>query len=400
MLEAIRPDQQLLRALCRALIMWDSIEPTAEWLAAQVPNGITERLGQLRKPASVQSGGAQAKVNLLDFASLEEFIMVIERGAAGDAALADKEERDTLETARTSIIAGACLALGIRYAGTCHAPAFSVLMSQLQQAKKAFEVPRLNLPALFHAELCLNVVALAASLLMAGSGNLELLRLLRAIDLQRRALAAATTAANRMHSSYGGHMAQAMSLGLLFLGGGTYSIRRSNVGIAGLLCALFPLFPYRPDDTRYHLQCFRHMWVLAVEQRCLVARDVDTAQLCFLPITLTLKETDTHAETELDLVAPCVLPELDSVCRIATKTYVRTSEQANERMSSASIPHTHAINHAFCRVAHATGTVRSTLSATKAIYTRYSSASTSSARLATFPMSMIRIVRVPSGSGV
>ncbi len=36
-LDCVRPDCITLRALGRALVMWDSIEPSGDWLAASMP---------------------------------------------------------------------------------------------------------------------------------------------------------------------------------------------------------------------------------------------------------------------------------------------------------------------------------------------------------------------------
>ena len=45
-----------------------------------------------------------------------------------------------------------------------------------------------------------------------------------------------------------------------------------------------PLFVFR-----YHLQAFRHLYVLAAEPRVLVPREVDTNKACHVPLEVTLK---------------------------------------------------------------------------------------------------------------
>lgn len=49
-------------------------------------------------------------------------------------------------------------------------------------------------------------------------------------------------------------MAIHMAMGLVFLGGGMYTLSRSNEAIAALLCAFFPVFPCNMADNRLHLQ--------------------------------------------------------------------------------------------------------------------------------------------------
>ena len=92
-------------------------------------------------------------------------------------------------------------------------------------------------------EACVAAAAISLSLVMAGSGNLDCLRLLRV--LRRRVDADVT---------YGYHLAIGMAIGFLFLGGGRLTLGTSNSSIAALLAAIFPCFPMSQSDNRYHLQ--------------------------------------------------------------------------------------------------------------------------------------------------
>jgi len=49
--------------------------------------------------------------------------------------------------------------------------------------------------------------------------------------------------------------------------------------VAALLCAFYPKFPTHSCDNRYHLQAFRHLYVLAVEPRVLVPRSSDSGEI-------------------------------------------------------------------------------------------------------------------------
>ena len=40
---------------------------------------------------------------------------------------------------------------------------------------------------------------------------------------------------------------------------------------------------------RYHLQAFRHLYVLAAEPRVIIPRDVDTNHACYVPLLVTFK---------------------------------------------------------------------------------------------------------------
>ncbi len=63
--------------------------------------------------------------------------------------------------------------------------------------------------------------------------------------------------------------------------------------MASLLVAFYPIFPATVQDSRSHLQAFRHFWVLATEPRCLVARDMGTGQLISTPVMIRLKPQTT-----------------------------------------------------------------------------------------------------------
>jgi anaphase-promoting complex subunit 1 len=137
---------------------------------------------------------------------------------------------------------------------------------------------------------------------MAGTGDVIVFRRLR-----------------RLHGNtgpdvpYGSHFASHLAMGVIFLGNGAFTFGTSNIAVAALMCAFYPLFPTTPLDNKSHLQAFRHFWVLAVENRCIVPRDVETFRPCQIPIAVTLKSGE-----ELRKIAPCLLPELDTIATVTT----------------------------------------------------------------------------------
>lgn len=112
--------------------------------------------------------------------------------------------------------------------------------------------------------------------------------------------------------TYGSQMALHMALGFLFLGAGRFTISRSPESIAALICALFPKFPTHSNDNRYHLQAFRHLYVLAIEPRLLLPRNIDTGKLCLSKISYI--EIGAHSWTRS--YAPCMLPDLQSIHKV------------------------------------------------------------------------------------
>lgn len=145
-------------------------------------------------------------------------------------------------------------------------------------------------------------------MVMAGSGNLKVLQLCRFLHMKTGG-----------EMNYGFHLAHHMALGLLFLGGGRYSLSTSNSSIAALLCALYPHFPAHSTDNRYHLQALRHLYVLAAEPRLLVPVDVDTNTPCYALIEVTYKGTQWYEQTKEELMAPTLLPELHLLKQMKVK---------------------------------------------------------------------------------
>jgi hypothetical protein len=99
-----------------------------------------------------------------------------------------------------------------------------------------------------------------------------------------------------------------MVMGLLFLGGGNYTLGNCNRSIACLFIALYPKFPTSFDDSQCHVQAWRHLWVLAIEQRLLITRDVETKEIASVPIKVVMVD-----HVEISLVTPCLLPRFEQI---------------------------------------------------------------------------------------
>ena len=98
MLDYIRPDFLLLRVLSRNLIMWSHIKPTEAWIQEQLPDFIENALN-------------------------DNTVYSEEHGAS----YCDME---ILQQAASNIIAGCCLSIGLRYAGSRNEEAFQCLLKQ------------------------------------------------------------------------------------------------------------------------------------------------------------------------------------------------------------------------------------------------------------------------------
>ena len=104
-----------------------------------------------------------------------------------------------------------------------------------------------------------------------------------------------------------------MALGALFFGGGCYTFGTTNLAVAALIAAFYPVFPVDVTDNKAHLQAFRHFWALAAEARCIIPRDIDSQRTIELEIMVHLRNG-----TSQRITAPRLLPELETISKITT----------------------------------------------------------------------------------
>lgn len=268
-LESVRPEILLLRVFARALIMWDTVAPSMGWIESQLPSFINH---QNHKKIS------QMELNV--------------------------------ELAYINIVAGACFAIGLKYAGTAGEVAHNSLMKIYNTLNKAASMQSMSYEGSIRrtaARQGLNVVTLALTAVMSGTGELGILQRLRVSHSQEGA-----------GVNYGSHMAVHMAIGLLFLGRGYYTLGSSNLAIAVLAISFFPRFAPTPGDNRAYPQAFRHLWAMAVEPRCLVARDVDTRETVYLPVKVKLREAG--QERFQSLISPTLVAPFDSLMSIELDT--------------------------------------------------------------------------------
>lgn len=276
----VRPDVFLLRTMAKHIIMWDKIEADDAWIITNLP---------------------------------------IEYRLYYDLKQIDKLRSEQMPF--FNIVAGLLWSVSLKHAGTGDTQVRDFLLKYLDQLIRINKLPALR----YDSRLCRNTVrncqdliALAAATVMAGTGDLDVFRRLRGLH-------------GRIgpEAPYGSHLAAHMAFGTLFIAGGTQTFSRSNKAIASLICAFYPIFPSDVQDSKAHLQAFRHFWVLAAEPRCLVVRDVDTGRAISMPIVVHFKDsTSTSTNTSAKhLMAPCLLPELHLIKRIETadQTYWPTT---------------------------------------------------------------------------
>eukprot|EP01134_Creolimax_fragrantissima_P008427 CFRG8427T1 len=268
-LDYVRSDLLLLRVLSRCLILWDTIRPTKAWVTSHVPTAITETL----------SGADDSN---------------------GKGMSVDTSRLSVAKQVQMYVIAGACFAIGLKYAGSSDKMAQDCLkdFGIMLLSQRPSEYDRGSSMTTSCALVCMNALCMT----MAGTGDLDTMRFI----LRFR---------KDMHRNYGSSMAVNMGLGLLFLGSGMYSLSTKNEGIAALICAFYPMFPDNPADNRYHLQAFRHLYVLALESRTVIPRETCSGLPVSIPLRINLRDG-----TDRTVIAPCVLPELSFIRSISVNS--------------------------------------------------------------------------------
>ena len=289
-LDRVKPIHVYLAVLTKALVMWDDIEAKEDWIAKSTPS----LLHGVSSNGQVSPMNIHGKINL-------------------PSGLRDEDiDVDGLLQARAFAVTGTWTAIALRYAGTSDPKAMAIIKNGCIAFETAIRRRDDNDIHMQWVQMtCMCSAALSLSIVAAGSGDLEIFRMLRRL----RKVSAPTINKSR----YGFHLALHLAIGFLFLGGGCLTFGSSMDAIFGLLCATYPHFPCDVYDNQYHLQAFRHLYVLAVEPRCIETRDVDTGRSCSVDVKLIMQNG-----TSVKLRAPCIVPDANTVKQviIASERYM------------------------------------------------------------------------------
>ena len=278
-LDYIRPDLLALRVISRSLILWNDVEPTSEWIDFQIPSIVKNSLNLMKHAATRAMAMALSDVEQMDAQPTN---------TEGDDK-ANKEITDfdpqAVRQANAFIIAGACFSLGLKYAGSANRAAASAIIHRalwfLELRDNKDTVTLTQRPDNSTLITCLCTAAISLAMVMAGTGDLDSFRLLRALRWKCDD-----------GTLYGTHMAFGAAIGLLFLGGGKCTLGSRPEDVAMLITAFYPHFPILSSDNQYHLQALRHLYVLAVHERILEAVDVDSHEKVCIPIELSLANSN------------------------------------------------------------------------------------------------------------
>jgi anaphase-promoting complex subunit 1 len=212
----------------------------------------------------------------------------------------------TITVIFASIMTGAVVAMGMKYAGTGDKKAVATIQWHIDRLRsmKILKCELANDPMnknsidQYNLFTLLCVSMLSLSLLMAVTCDVECLKIARVIRKRIQETA---------NFHYGFNMAVNMAIGFLCLGYGNYSFNRSDMSIAALLISIYPYFPNSPSDNKWHLQALRHFYVLAVEEKVFHAVDVDTNKVVNVNLEMQFEVDNTLVSEQLH--TPVLLQE-------------------------------------------------------------------------------------------
>ncbi|KAH9489237.1 Anaphase-promoting complex subunit 1 [Bulinus truncatus] len=273
MLDQVRPDFLCLRTISHGLVNWDFILPSPVWIEENIPEIVKKYAFYKPQP-----------------------------GHDIDPSI----DLQTMSQAYCNITSGSCLVMALRFAGSANREAFKTMLDSLGGSLKLLgDQSLLDQAGRSTVENCISIKVLSLAIVMAGTGDLVTLRICRA--LRRRV-------GSQYHQfTYGNHMCIAMAIGLLFLGGGKFTLKTTPEAVGAMLCAFYPQWPVISSDNKYHLQAFRHLYVLACEPRLIIPRDVDTGRFCFVPLRIKFKGCPSYKSVSFQAGAPYLVPELSKV---------------------------------------------------------------------------------------
>lgn len=295
----IRPDLCIYREWCTNMIMWDSLPLDYKWILEILPEDFD--------PADLNS----------------DILPVYYR------------------------IAGRCLSVGIKGAssgsislreGLCKILDMLLPMYQYSLEKSV------DKQLLFKGITTLiNCILISLSLIMAGSGDLEVYKRIRYLHSVSHGRNSYLYSMSRKDSDatfeeieeevlnigvserpknidydnhYGKFMVTNMSLGFLFLGLGHYALRTGNIkDLSYLIISVIPTF-----SAPYYLQETKYLWRLAMSERFLLVRDALTEEIINdVPILITSNDHKGNEFTH-EMKSPCLLPVIEGITRIQVQS--------------------------------------------------------------------------------
>ncbi|CAG0923063.1 unnamed protein product, partial [Notodromas monacha] len=180
-LDCVRPDLIMLRVISRGLILWSKIQPKDDWVKDQIPSYIPKCIPKVLGvlPGEPSTG---LRLSLTDRSVLGD--------EEDDTEFGETQDLELMSQAYCNVVAGSCLVMAMRFAGSGDKTAFEVIYRYAKAFLKLVgrQNPALRLQSDFiHRATvmnCVGVLTLSLGVLMAGTGDLKSLKVCRAIHFK------------------------------------------------------------------------------------------------------------------------------------------------------------------------------------------------------------------------
>ena len=185
LLQNIRPDMLLLRIVAKSLVFWEEVDATNDWVESQIPNIIHDLYAYLEESSNIASlSGIVAMDFDLDNTGVGKNIDQKNKAFKVDRNIFDNDvDKQAIRQIYAYLVAGACFTLGLRFAGTGNSNAASIVLKKLEFFQEMRDgsnshaiARRPERPLL---EMCVSCTSVSLAMIMAGTGDLDALRILR-----------------------------------------------------------------------------------------------------------------------------------------------------------------------------------------------------------------------------
>ena len=292
-IEANTPIIVLLRVLASNVILWDSIDPSLRWLYG----GTSFDRTLLGNFVVFGAGNPQHSD---DFSPQKNPAMISE--------FCNPREMYQL-VCLAHAIAGACLSLGLRYAGSANVEARDVVLAELAGfVKGCVGSTGIKLrEGVDIVEDCICCCLSAVGLIMAGFGDAVSIVAVQKVMEDKRSFS---------HSTY---VAASMAVGMLFLSGGTQTYSCDVHSIASLFISVFPM--WTSGILGGGLSVLRHLHTLSCVPRRVEVRDALTNEPLSVEIFITTSNKVGQSIT-VSASAPTVLPRADAIEKVELRSWL------------------------------------------------------------------------------
>ncbi|KAF1765459.1 hypothetical protein GCK72_005411 [Caenorhabditis remanei] len=315
-IERLKPDSMYARVLGYCLVMWDTIEPTHDFVKSLIPDVIKEYA----------------------LAALH-FGIPIEKDVDGEdiqEPMNEREERywaDMIDTSTISqtylyTVSAACMAIALKFS-SCGGPneqsitntAFKliefytkIVLPDGKMAKDTGSVRMCMYAGAYTRSSCLSMLITAMSILRVGTGDIEVMRYARLLRMSDKPDGDWISMGKKHFEQMVAHQA----LGILMMGEGRYAFKKDSLSIALTIISTFPTIPQNVSDNSHYHQPLRFFWSMAVEPRLLVP--FDSAENCVVEVDVYIvmkPKKEGEEPIAYRQKAPSLLPPLEDLLSIS-----------------------------------------------------------------------------------